>query len=102
MVTLSDLEAAALRSRDRRFEEDFGAPQRFPGARLDAGIDAAQINLFADFDGFDSDAGARLLHNVERGGHDFGADAVAVGDGDGDKIRCHVYRAIRSNETVES
>ena len=39
-----------------------------------------------------SNARARRLHDVERGGHDFGADAVAVRDGDGDKVRCHVYR----------
>ena len=50
---------------------------------------AAQVDLLADLDRFNLDARAGGFHDVERGGHDFGADAVAVRDGDGNKVRCH-------------
>ena len=72
------LEAAALRRRDRRFEEHFGASQRIPGAGFDADAHAALIDLFADFDGFDVESGARFFQNVKRGRHDFGADPIAM------------------------
>ena len=49
---------------------------------LDAGAVPAQIDLFADLDGFDVERCAGRFQDVERGGHDFGADAVAVGDRD--------------------
>ncbi len=76
------LETAALRGGDGRLQEDLGAPQRFPGAWVDAGAVAAQVDLLADFDGFDVDARARFPQDVQGGGHDLGADAVAVRDGD--------------------
>ncbi len=83
-------EAAALGGGNRCLVKDFGAAERFPRAGLDARVDAAEVNFFADFDGLFLNSRAGGFHDVERGGHDFGADAVAVRDGDGDKIRCHV------------
>ena len=41
-----------------------------------------KIDLLADLDGLDFERAPGRLQDVERGGHDFGADAVAVGDGD--------------------
>ena len=55
------LESAALRGGDGRFQEDFGAAQGFPGAGFDAGGDAAQVDFFADFDGFDVECARRPL-----------------------------------------
>ena len=77
------LETAALRRGDGRFQENLGAAQGVPGAGLDAGGVAAQVDLLADLDGFDVKARAGGLQNVQGGGHDFGADAVAVRDRDG-------------------
>ena len=74
------LEPAALRRRDRRFQEYLGAAQRLPRARLDAGAVAAQVDLLADLNGLDVDARAGLLQDLKRRVHDFGADAVAVRD----------------------
>ncbi len=65
------------------FKKHFGAAQRFPGAGLDAGGVAAQINLFADFDGLDRERRAGRLDDAERGVHDLGTDAVAMRNGDG-------------------
>ena len=76
------LEAAALRRGDGRLEEDLGPQEGIPGARVDAGGIAAQVDLFADLDGLDLESRARRLQNLERGVHDFRADAVAVGDRD--------------------
>ena len=77
------LVAAALRGGDGSFQEHLGAAQRIPGAGRDAGGVAGEVNLLADFDGVDFKGCAGLLEDVQRGGHDFGADAVAMGDGDG-------------------
>jgi hypothetical protein len=38
---------------------------------------------------------------VERGRHDFGADAIAMRDSNGDKIRCHVCTVLL-NQTEET
>ena len=48
---------------------------------------AAQIDLFADLDVFDVEPRAGLFEDVQRGVHDFRADAVAVSDRDGGLVR---------------
>ena len=58
------------------------AQQRIPGAGFDAGGVAAQVDLFADLDGLDLESRAGRFQDLERGVHDFRADAVAVRDGD--------------------
>ena len=77
------LEAAALRRGDGSLEEDVGPQQGFPGARFDPRGVAAQIDLFSDFNGFDLERGARGFQNLERGVHDFGTDAISMGNCDG-------------------
>ena len=74
------LEAAALRRGDRRLEKNLGAAQRIPGAWLDSGGVAAQVDLFADLDLLDVESRAGLFEDVKRRVHDFRADAVAVRD----------------------
>src|ERR1019366_1918022 len=64
-------------------EEDLRPEQGIPGAGVYAGGITAQIDFFADLDGLDLERGARRLQYSERGVHDFRADAVAVGDRDG-------------------
>ena len=53
-----------------------------------------EVDLLADLDLLDRQARAGRLQDLERGGHDLRADAVAVGDGDGDWVR-HVARGGR-------
>ena len=60
-------------------------------------VNATEVDLLADFDGFLLNARAGGFHDVEGRGHDFRADAVAVRDGDGNKVRCHMYSAIKSD-----
>src|SRR2546423_1053559 len=93
---IQGLEPATLRGSDRCLEEDFRAAQRFPSARLYAGINSAEINLLADLDGFGRNPRPRFVHDLQSSGHDLRADAVAVSHGDRYKVRCHSYRAITS------
>ncbi len=81
------LEAATLWGGNGGFEEDLSAAQGFPRARFNACVDAAEVDFLANFDGFFLDARAGGLHDVERSGHDFGADTVTMSNGDGDKVR---------------
>ena len=77
------LEAAALRRGDGSLQKDFGAQERRPGAGFNAGRVAAQIDFFANLDGFDLQSRAGRFQDLQRGVHDFRTDAVAMGDGDG-------------------
>jgi len=47
---------------------------------------AAGIHGFADLDDFGSNAGAGRLEHAQRGAHDFGANAITVGDGNGNVL----------------
>ena len=76
------LEAAALRRGDGRLEEDSGASDRFPRGVIDAGGDAAAVDLLTDLDDFRLDARPGSLEHVHDRRHDLGADAVAIGHGD--------------------
>ena len=58
--------------------EDLGAAQRFPGFGVNARAVAAEINLFADFNGLDREFRAGRLNDLERGVHYFRTNAVAV------------------------
>ncbi len=83
-----------------------GAPQRLPGRRVDAGGVAGEVDLLADLDLLDVEARAGLLQDVERRGHDLGADAVAAGDGDGNWVRHERFRlrfsALRSGRRASA
>ena len=70
--------SASLGSGDRGFVENFGAAQRFPRTGFDTGRVAAKVNLFADVNRFNFKSRAGLQDDVQRGLHDFGADAVAM------------------------
>src|SRR6476659_977266 len=78
------LVSAALRRGDGGLQEDLGAAERVPGAGRNAGSIAGKVNLFANVDGVYFKGCAGLFEDVQRGGHDFGADAVAMGDSNGD------------------
>ncbi len=80
------LVAATLRGGDRRLEEDLGPPQGFPGLGSDAGQFAALVHGFADFDHLRRNGGAGGIEDAQGGFHDFRADAVAVGHGDGSLV----------------
>ena len=82
------LEAAALRSRNGGLQENLGSLQRLERAGCDSGGDAAQVDLLADLDGLGLNLRSGFLQDVERGGHNFRADAVAVRDSDR-CFRCH-------------
>ena len=68
---------------DGGFIKYFGAAQGVPGAVDNAGFHAAEINFFADGDGFDVKLRAPGFKDAKRHRHDFRTDAVAMGDGDG-------------------
>jgi len=74
------LESAALRRGDGRFEKDFGAQERIPRTRFYAGGVAAQVNLLANLNGLDLESRASRFQDLKRGIHDFGTDAIAVGN----------------------
>ena len=74
--------AAALRSRDRSFQENARAAQGIPRFGRDTGGVARQINLLADVNRFDVEFRARRLQNMQSCRHNFRSDAVAVRDCD--------------------
>ena len=76
-------EAAALRCGDGGLQKHFRAAQGFPSAGLNTRGIAAQVDFFTDFDGLDFDGCAGRFQDFQGGGHDLGADAVAMRDGDG-------------------
>ena len=75
------LVAAALRGGDRSFQEDPRTADGLPGPGVDAGRDAAQVDLLADFNGLDVKTRTSGLQYLEHCGHDLGAYAVAMCDG---------------------
>jgi len=77
------LEPTPLRRGDGGLEEHLGAAQRFPGIGRNARAVAGQVLLLTDLDELRRDARTRGLQHTQRGVHDFGADAVATGHGDG-------------------
>src|SRR6185503_16428778 len=80
-----DVEAlvtAALWSCDRGLEKNFGSAQGVPRAGIDARSISGEIDLLANVYFFDIQFRARLFQDIQRGFHDFRADAVAVGDRD--------------------
>src|SRR6266568_1723989 len=77
--------AATLGCSDGCFEKYPGAAQRFPCARLDTCVVAAQIDLLANFDLFNLYTRPCLLDDVEGSIHDFWANAITVS---------HCYRRI--------
>src|SRR6185437_2353787 len=85
------LEAAALGRGDRRLKKNFGATQRIPGAGLDTRSVSGQVNLLADVYCFYLEVRPGFLENMQGGGHDLRADAVAVRNGDRDRLR-HIGR----------
>src|SRR5579883_75714 len=74
------LESAALRRRDRRFEEDFRPAKRLPGCRLDPVAESFVVNRLADLNALQREPGACGVQDAQRGSHNFRSDAVAVGD----------------------
>src|SRR5260370_10492520 len=70
--------AAPLGCSDGCFEKYPGAAQRFPCARLDTCVVAAQIDLLANFDLFNLYTRPCPLDDVEGTIHDFWAHAITV------------------------
>src|SRR6185436_9487175 len=85
------LEAAALWRGDGGLKKDFSAAQRVPGTGLDTRSIPGEVNLLADVYRFYLEVRAGFLENMQGGGHDLRADAVAVCNGDRDRLR-HVEK----------
>ncbi len=95
------LEPTTLGRGDGGFQKHPGAAQRLPGPRVDAGAPAALISGLADFNGLQGEVGARRRQHPQGGVHYFGTDAVAPGDGDGDRrhkpLLFHIYDSYYTN-----
>ncbi len=75
--------AAALGGGDGGFVKYLVIVQDFPRFFVNAAGFAAQVDLFANFDGVNFQFCAGLQQNAQAGFHDFGANAVTIGNGDG-------------------
>ena len=83
------LEAATLGRGDGGLEEHLGAAQAFPRVGSNARAVARKVLLLANVYEFGRQRCASGLEHAQRRFHDFGADAVAHGYGDGYCL-CHV------------
>ena len=78
------LETSALGSGDGGLQEDLGASEGFPRGIFDARAVASHVNGLANLNRLRGQGGACSGQDAKGGIHDLWADAIAMGDGNGD------------------
>ena len=94
--------AAPLWGGDGAFEQHLVAANDIPRFGRDAGQNAAPVDSFSNFNGVIGEGNARRVEDAEGRGHDFRANAIAVGNDHALRSRHSLFSCIGAASRVTS